>query len=599
MSGNLLHGEGWVGWSMGQQLTRTISHSAKLRGLAFLAGVLILLGCGGGHAGPAQAQTAMPSVDTARVTKDHPELSWPIADKKLVIAHYMTGMIPAPEGEASHWMASDYYDPNGSTAAIGGIYQTLPVPMLLYPDGLPPIKQAALLEMRTAKALGVDGFNFYYPFGPDKAFRDRYDRFILSFFDAAKENDLDFKLTLCIAPYGGLDMTTQEKVQTLGSHLGSLIERSGHSDRWLKTPDGRYLIYTWLADAIVNEDLDGRHWEIRDRPELLHKAAGLYQQIAEVAGVQAAFLYHLDQPQDPVFVEKVLDSFPAVYGWCSVGEDLALWKRVAQQCRARGRTYIQEVHPDFYGSKVHPKDSYAMVHSPQRASAMGADQLERHAQVLGLTQTFRDKLTMAVELDSPLINFTSWNDYPEGHHLAPEINHNFGFSVLMKHYLAQWRGADGGPSDAVVVFFKKYSADIRPAPFDISIRNKKAVGEPGLDDGIEVITLLSEPGVLTVNGFPPRQVSAGMTVSRFLMEPGPVTAEVRRDDRVVTSLTTPEWITDEPFRTDRLTYSFSSEFSRIYEKVYGPDATKHTSQQYAQDEDGVPLWRRGVKTSYE
>ena len=584
---------------MRKQPVQTIFRSDCFYGVALLIGGLFLLGCGVFQIGPVQAQTVHPGAGNVLMEPDRPELSLPIADKKLVIAHYMTGMIPTPEGEADHWMSPDYYDPDGSTAKIGGIYQTLPVPMLLYPDGLPPMKQAALLEMRTAKALGVDGFNFYYPFGPDEAFRDRYDRFILSFFEAAKENNLDFKLTLCIAPFGAMDMTTEQKVQTLGSHLGSMINRSGDSDNWLKTPDGRYLIYTWLADAIVNEDLDGKHWEIRDHPELLQKAATLYQRIADVAGVEAAFLYHLDQPQDPAFVEKVLDCFPAVYGWCAVGDDLALWNRVAEQCRTRGRTYIQEVHPAFYGSKVHPKNSHAMIHSPKRAVDMGIDQIERHAQITGLTQTFRDKLQMAIDHDSPLINLTTWNDYPEGHHLAPEINHNFGFSVLMKHYLAQWRGDANLANDAVIVFFKKYPADIRPSPFDISIHNKKAIGEPTIEDGVEVVTLLTKPGVLTVNNFPPREVSAGMTVSRFQMEPGPVTTEVKRDDEVVIGLTTPEWITVEPFRTDRLTYSFSSEFNRLYEQVYGPDAPKHTSQQYAEDADGVPTWKHGVQTQYE
>ncbi len=526
------------------------------------------------------------------------ELSKPIADKKLVIAHYMTGMIPTPEGETGHWMSPDLYDPQGSTAKLGGIFQTLPVPMLLYPDLL-PMKKAALLEMRTAKTLGVDGFNFYYPFGPDDAFRDRYDRFILSFFEAAKENNLDFKLTLCISPIGGSDMTTEQKARTLGEHLRGLLEKTGNSDNWLRTPDGKLLIYTWLADAIVNEDLDGKQWEIYQNQHLLQKAAAVFDKIAEHAGTEAVFLYHLDQPNDPKFVEKVLDYFPAVYGWCGVGEDLKVWRRVAEQCKARGRTYIQEVHPAFYGSKVHPVDSWAMIFDHQRAVEMGVDQLERHIQITGLTQTFCDKLQMAIDLDSPLINLTTWNDYPEGHHLAPEINHNFGFALLLKHYLEAWRGSNEAlPGDTVIVFFKKYRADVKPDPYGIKVRVMRAIGEPEVEDGIEVITLLSEPGKLYVNDHEPCDVSAGMTITRYGMELGAVTAVVKRNGQAVASLTTPEWITEHPFRTDRLTYSFSSAFTHYYELIYGKDAPKHTSMQYAEDEQGRPRWQSGVQTEY-
>ena len=46
-----------------------------------------------------------------------------LLEKKLVLAHYMTKMVPSPEGEG-HWASPDLYDPKGSTAALGGLYLT-------------------------------------------------------------------------------------------------------------------------------------------------------------------------------------------------------------------------------------------------------------------------------------------------------------------------------------------------------------------------------------------------------------------------------------------------------------------------------------------
>lgn len=548
----------------------------------------------------------MPACTTVLAQKDKHEppqpnradLSLPIADRKLVIAHYMTGMIPAPDTETEHWMALKWYDPNGPTAPLGGIYQTLPDVMLVHPD-LMPMKQAALFEMRTAKTLGVDGFNFFYPMGPDEAFRDRYDRIILSFFQAAKEHDLDFKLTLCFSPFGGDDLSANEKARILGKHLGKLLEQTGDSRHWLRTPDGRLLIYTWLTASIVNKSLDGKQWELPKHPELLPMAAEAFDVLADTAGTKIAVLFQLDHPQDAEFVERVLDYFPAVYGWCRLGDDLKNWRRVAAQCKQRSRTYIQEVHGDFYTSKVYPLNSWSMIFDPMRAVQIGVDGIERHVHVMGLSRTFRDKLQMAIDLDSPLINLTTWNDYPEGHHLAPEINHNFGFAILLKHYLERWRSSDEHlPDDTVVVFFKKYPAGVTPEPYHIRPRVMSGIGEPSADDGIEVVTLLSKPGVLQVNRFAPREVPAGMTVSRFPMQPGPVSACVERDGRVAAELTTPEWITLAPFRTDRLTYSFSSAFDHYYELIFGKDAPKHTSMQYVEDEHGTPTWRHGVQTEY-
>jgi hypothetical protein len=203
---------------------------------------------------------------------------------------------------------------------------------------------------------------------------------------------------------------------------------------------------------------------------------------------------------------------------------------------------------------------------------------------------------MAIDLDSPLINFTTWNDYPEGHHLAPEINHNFGFAVLLRHYVAQWRGEAEPPHDAVVVFFKKYPSHVTPDPYAIAVRQKKAIGAPEADDGIEVVTILAGPAVLRVNRHSAIDVPAGLAVTRFEMEPGPVTAEVTRGGEVVAALTTPEWITLGPYRTDRLTYSFSSEFGRLYGQIYGAAAPRHTSMEYAESDDGMPQWQHGVRT---
>ena len=164
----------------------------------------------------------------------------------------------------------------------------------------------------------------------------------------------------------------------------------------------------------------------------------------------------------------------------------------------------------------------------------------------------------------------------------------------MRDYVRRWRGDAGPPAgDTVIVFFKKYPAAAEPEPYDIAVRNKKAVGPPDADDGVEVVTILKAPGTLTVGDAPPRDVPAGLSVSRYPMTTGPVRAAVTRDGAVVAHLLTPEWITLHPYRTDRLTYSFSSAFDRLYGEIYGPDAPRHTSMQYAEDQAGVPQWRRG------
>lgn len=528
---------------------------------------------------------------TAYANDREAELRLPIADEKRVIAHYMTGMIPSREGETG-WMDSTLYDSQGVMSALGGQYQTLPTISAIAGsvDQLPSMEDAALFEIRTAKLLGIDGFNFYYPLGPNEGFRQRYDRIIATFFDVAAKHDLDFKLTLCLSPNGQAQLTAIDKANIFGKHLRDLLARTNQSENWLRTPDGRLLIYTWLTDAMVANVWDGRQWEIRNEPERLREVAAAFEHMETVAGHDVAILYMLDQSHIPELVDETIRNFPAIYEWVKVGEeDLKRSREIAARCKAQGRTYIAEVHGDYYTSKVYPKGGHGLIFSRQRVLDIVREQglagIERHAQIVGLTQTFRDKLQLALDIDSPLINFTTWNDYPEGHHLAPEINHNFAFTVVLKDYLRRWRGGATRPDeDTVAVFFKKYASDVTPEPYNIPIKNKRAVGPAFADDGIEIITMLTAPARLHVEGHRPVNVRAGLTTTRLPMRDGPVIARVIRRGQVVAEVTSTEWITSNPYRTDRLTYAKSSAFEDYYKAVFGPlfgdDVMRHSSREY-------------------
>jgi hypothetical protein len=123
---------------------------------------------------------------------------------------------------------------------------------------------------------------------------------------------------------------------------------------------------------------------------------------------------------------------------------------------------------------------------------------------------------------------------------------------------------------------------------------------PSDEDLIEVVTILDAPAKVRINELSPASVAAGVDTVRVPMEPGPVTVRVSRDSSVIKQFTTPEWITVQPFRTDRLTYSYSSEHERIFADLFGEDATRHSSKQYAQGDDGLPNWQRdGIITQLD
>ena len=483
-------------------------------------------------------------------------LDLPLVDQKMVIAHYMTNIVPASiDDKISSSYDLRWYDPNGPSKSLGGISQTAPYTSLLNQNLT--LEEAAEYEMRTALELGVDGFHFFYPGFRNDAGMNKYNTIIKAFFKVAKKKKIDFKMTLCLCnPKHG---TQKEKIDRWARGIKDLMKAYGDSENWLKTPDGRYVMYTWVADGIIDE-LNGKHWEVNKKPEYLENVAKAYNQIATLAGVDIAYNYHLRWPDKADFVDNALKYFPAVGGWTSVLEKEKEWKAVAAKCKAHNRDYTQTVYPDFYTSKVYKKTNKQLLLNNAEIVKIGADKVFKHVHKMGLSEVYRGLNQWAIDTDASLINFTTWNDFPEGQHLAPEFSHNFGFSVILKYYKQLWQQGNNQTAfdESATVFYKKYPEDLQ-AKYNIECKVTR--GDPDLnEDFIEVVTILKEPAELIVSGNHMGTISEGIQVTRIPQFFDDIRVKVLRNGIAFIDFSTPVKITKTPHRTDRLTYSYSSQF---------------------------------------
>jgi hypothetical protein len=211
---------------------------------------------------------------------------------------------------------------------------------------------------------------------------------------------------------------------------------------------------------------------------------------------------------------------------------------------------------------------------------------------------FRERLQSMVDLDSPMLNLITWNDYPEGHHIAPEINHNFAYSLLLRHYAELWRTGSAPATDEIAVFLKRYPTTASPSLFNVRfavpnwILSRSDWEERRKDeDFLEVVTIASSPATLVVNGTERGEVPSGLAVKRLPLELGPVRVQLVRDGETVKELETTEWVTGNPYRGDRGTYAYSTICDAMYRKLFG--RPMESSHEYAET-DGVPYW----KTAY-
>jgi hypothetical protein len=503
--------------------------------------------------------------------KNRPEYSLPLTSQKLVIAHCMTNIIRYRGHPFEDSCNPDYYAPTGNISApLGGLTQVKPMEDSLLANAT--LDETVEFELRAAKRSGIDGFQFYYVLGAPA-----WDKIIEAYFRVATQKQIDFKFTFCIShPKGS---TEALKIAEFARRINAIMATVGHDNpHWLRTPDGRLVLYQWLGEGLADipQNKGGR-------PEAYYIARA-YQRLADAVHERFACLFTINEEISKAKLNEFLDYFPATWIWTlPYGSDKEyIGTLVAEECRRRHRTFTGSVFSDFYTSKLLKKGTWDMYGHVEDAVQAGMGQVERKYITTGLSYNFRRLCEFSLRQEVPIINVITWNDYPEGHHLAPEINHNEGFSILLNYYKSQWKKLPSpyAGRDVAIVFFKKYQHAVVPAPYSIPVVSfQKEVLPPASEDSIEVVSLLTAAGRVSVNGqlLP---APAGLATRRFASRSGPVAVAVLRAGTTVLHFTTPEGITSKPYRADRITYTFSSEFKNFYNSLL-PGFKPSYSHEYA------------------
>jgi hypothetical protein len=554
----------------------------------------------------ADVTPAAPALEPVTLAPNRPELDLPLCapGTHLVMAHYMTEFLNYRGNYDGAFMRRDLYDPDGISSRLGGanLFKSIPASLPAFSDL--SMEDAAAFEMETALKLGVDGFQFYFPEVLDAGFNRKYCDIVKAFFRAADAKHLDFKLTLCLSnPFQGDEA---QKLAVWTRDLKDILAQSRDSDKWLRTPDGRYVIYLYNQDAF-SDAVPFVH-RVAECPELVKTVAESYERLDRACGIHSAYVYIIHHPdheqylhwtdQTRAYLDAVLDYFPAVWGWINPEPDLSAptWDAIAARCHERHRTYTQTTFSDYSCSKLYDTagGGWRLIYNLQELLRTPMQEVNRELMPTQLSYVYRRLWEQAIARGVPLVNHATWNDYPEGHQLAPEINHNFAFPLLMRHYKQVWKGDPAPEKEAAAVFFKKYAHTVKANYFPLAYSFQLFAENEPKDDFVDVETILTEPATLYFKGRKIGIVGAGLQSTMIPTEPGQVAIQLKRKGKPFLKLTAPEWITDAPYRTDRGTFCYSSDENEMYKSIFG-DAPILASDEYAQGKDGVPNWKKRYK----
>ena len=549
-------------------------------------------------------------VPAVTLEKDRAELRTPLFKGKPVIAHYMTQMSTFGS-DKGYYMNAVYGYPDGPASNIGGAYTYRSAFAAFLSNKA--ADDAIEFEVRTAKRLGIDGFHFYYQ-SPDP---DTYtpgtsynNDVIRRFFRVLKERSIDFKLTLCIS-HPNQKTDAKEKIRAAAQCINELMRDWKDSPHWLRAPDGRIVFFTWATEGYSDGVLNyGDLFRKKDIDLHVKALAEGYEAMRRMIGVPAAFVYHVwdkdtmyqnarsreidfDAQYDR-YIDAILDHFPAVTGFADYPADARStkeWKRVSDECRRRGRFYGQAVMTDYV--KTYKKVGKLPIAAD--IPSLKANDVKMLYLVLPGALQYRTLWQRAVDCDASFVSYVTWNDYPEGHHLAPEGNHNFAFAVLTDYFENIWRGTKKTAEDTVMAFFHKYPIEAEPIVFPVKAqvvpwhigRDEPVVSSMNI---IDAAAILKAPGEVWVNGVKRITADAGLISVQVPLAAGPVRVEIRRNGAVAASMRTPEWITEKPYRTDRLIYAYSSKCDALYKELFG--GSIGSVDEYAEDVPGMPNWRK-------
>lgn len=488
--------------------------------------------------------------------------------QKLVLAHYMTNMLPDNSRYDARWINPELSDPEGSTAAVGGLQQTVPMAMVHRP-GM-SLTEAVDFEIRAARQAGLDGFQFYYP-GVDnsRALTRRYNVIIREFIRLSDTKYPGFKVSLCLCnPTGKNNPDEAEKIRMWSESIKDLLDTTKTSKAWLRTESGSLLWFLWVGDDLADGVRGLAH-----TPEQIKLVSAAYERLATTVGVKVDYVYQLRRKKiEPKLIDSVMKHFYAVWGWTKSEEDDAFWDYVIKGCKETGTKYTQTVYPDYYTSKTYPKaEKGHHILGVKESVNSRIDTMVRYYRVTNLAQTQLKLLRRAVTSDAAMINYVTWNDFPEGHHLSPEVNHNFGPGILLRHFKRQWLDGKNGKADiakdAAIVFYKRYPHDAKPK-FDFPLHIKSKNKDLSIEDRIELVTLLREPAECMINNHNFGTVKAGLQVHSIPMELGKVKVRLTRNGKEIIHYTAPVPITGKPHRTNRMTYSYSNLFQQEFDQLF-------------------------------
>ncbi|NLR93630.1 hypothetical protein [Flammeovirga agarivorans] len=426
------------------------------------------------------------------------------------------------------------------------------------------LDDAVEFEMKAAIASGIDGFQFVIRYASVRNI-DLISRIIAAYHRVAEEKKIDFKFSLYIDFHHSRKQSSSQMIQHMKVQLQNILELTSKSTKWVRSSDNEILTLTATTESII-EDLNITKKGYTSVRNTIHNDLSyidkVYYALIDIQSYikqPLAIVYQVRFLSDTKINQKILDHFKSV--WYVYNQNKVADQSIYKLLEKNDRAYIQYVSPQksqvFFTNKNEPKLAVTAVKQ---------------------TAVFQDELESAVLKKAKMINLDSWNDYRGSSHLAPELYHNMGYSLLINYYKNKWGKSTSSSKEFVMLSYQTVKSDAllqKEMPLHVVER----YGTLEDQDKVEITTYLNQPAEVFCNGKLVGFAAKGRNNFYVDIKKGNVEVLLKRDNIVCHKLIGATPIRKKAYRQNFLcnTYTTSDEelLNEIISLAAGPILEKN------------------------
>ncbi|MBD0400263.1 hypothetical protein [Flammeovirga sp. EKP202] len=414
------------------------------------------------------------------------------------------------------------------------------------------IDDAVKFEMLSAQASGVDGFQFvirYIPFGDLKVLS----RIIEAYHRVANEENIDFKFSLFLDFHHPASVKQDQMMNMMKMQLKYALENTTYSPKWLRSERGEIITLTGNTESIIDElNISNVSYgtiqaKIENDLSYVDTVDSALVSIEKFVNEPLEYIYQTRFPRSKNYINKVLSKYAGI--WNIHVNNSAVDEIIPSLAKKHNKPYVQFLSAQESQFMYRKNKPHGLVISANKQ-----------------TGTFRGELQNAVNFDAQMISLNSWNDLKKGNFIAPELNHGFGFNVLLKHYKDQWKNNEMSKDEILLLAYNttKTTTEVK-SQLDLIITERHAKKEDM--DKVEIVTYLTSEGDVYCNEQFVGKAPKGMNSFYLDIPNGGVTAEVKRENKAVYVVTGKTPIRDKAYRYNFLINTYTNQDQKFLDQI--------------------------------